>query len=252
MRRIALLGLLVLWAQGPAMGQATGSGEETVGQRPPDGARVLFDGSDLSAWVGRNGQSPPAWEVKDGVFAVKPGAGNIRTKEQFGSCLIHVEFNVPYMPQARGQGRGNSGVYVAGRHEVQVLDSYGLDSKDNDCGGIYKQYAPAVNACKPPLQWQAFDITYTAPVIEGGQVKAKARITVVHNGETIIDDKELVTTPGGIDTDNAATRGPLLLQDHGNDVQFRNIWILPRIGPRASRGDLGPPDLPADQIMATS
>lgn len=248
MRRFGPLALAVLLVQG----QAFASGDETLGMQPPEGAVVLFDGADLFEWIDRDGKSPPAWGVKDGVFAVKPGAGNIRSKEQFGSCLIHIEFNVPYMPRAQGQGRGNSGVYVAGRHEVQVLDSYGLDSKDNDCGGIYKQYAPAVNACKPPLQWQTFDIDYQAPKVEDGQVKAKARITVRHNGTIIIEDKELVTTPGGIDGDNAATMGPLLLQDHGNDVQFRNIWVLPRDDRQARRADLGPPDSPAAQIMATS
>jgi hypothetical protein len=248
MRWFGLLALTVLLAQG----QAFAAGDETLGMQPPSGAFILFDGTDLADWVGRDGKSPPAWEVKDGVFAVKPGAGSIRTREQFGSCRLHIEFNVPYMPQARGQGRGNSGVYVAGRHEVQVLDSYGLDSKDNDCGGIYKQYAPAVNACKPPLQWQTFDIDYRAPVVQDGKVKAKARITVRHNGQVIIEDKEIVATPGGVDGDNSATMGPLLLQDHGNDVQFRNIWILPLDHQQVRRADLGPPDSPADQTWVTS
>jgi hypothetical protein len=229
MRRSVLLSVPVLFlVQGLAMGQAAKPGDDTLGQAPPEGAIVLFDGKDLSKWVGRDGKSEATWPVKDGVFAVKPGAGSIRTKEAFGSGLLHVEFNVPYMPQARGQGRGNSGVYVAGRHEVQILDSYGLESKDNDCGGIYQQYAPSVNACKPPLQWQTYDIVYTAPKVENGEVKAKARITVRHNGQTIIDDKEIVATPGGVDANNTATSGPLMLQDHGNDVQFRNIWFVPR------------------------
>jgi hypothetical protein len=223
MRWSALLGLSLL-ACGVAQAQNTKPNDETLGLKPPAGAVVLFDGTDLEKWAKRDG-SAAAWPVKDGVLTV--GRGDIRTKDSFGSCQLHVEFNVPYMPQARDQARGNSGVYVNGRHEVQVLDSYGLDSQDNDCGGIYKQHKPAVNACKPPLQWQTYDITYHAPKAEGGKVAAKARITVKHNGVTIIDDQEIVPTPGGVDGDAAATTGPLLLQDHGNAVQYRNIWIKP-------------------------
>jgi hypothetical protein len=225
MRWTAPLGLLLL-SCGAAVGEDAKPTDETLGLKPPAGAVVLFDGTDLAKWARRDGK-PATWPVKDGVFSVGPGQGDIRTKEGFGNIQLHLEFSVPYMPEARGQARGNSGVYINGRHEVQVLDSYGLDSQDNDCGGIYKQHKPAVNACKPPLQWQAYDITYRAPKVEGGKVAAKARITVKHNGVTIIDDQEIVPTPGGIDGDEAATSGPLLLQDHGNDVQYRNIWIKP-------------------------
>jgi hypothetical protein len=192
--------------------------DKTLGAKPPEGAVVLFDGTDLDAWEKNQDGAKAEWPVTEPIFTV--GKGNIFTKERFGDCQIHVEFAVPYMPDAKGQARGNSGVYVNGIYEVQVLDSYGLDSKDNDCGGIYKQYAPAVNACKPPLQWQTYDITFTQA--KGDQ---KAKITVVHNGLTIIDDKPISPTPGGVGFVKEGEDGPIMLQDHGNPVQYRNIWV---------------------------
>jgi hypothetical protein len=196
--------------------------DETLGMKPPAGAIVLV-GDEFSGWVGSDG-TPASWPFTGGILSV--GKGNIHTERTFEDGRLHVEFNVPYMPEATGQGRGNSGGYLQGRYEVQVLDSYGLKSQDNDCGGIYKQHAPAVNACKPPLQWQTYDITFRSARRDGDRVVQKARITVKHNGVTIIDDKEIDPTPGGLDME-AGKPGPLLLQDHGNDVQFRNIWFLP-------------------------
>src|SRR3954453_2412814 len=156
------------------------------------------------------------------------GRGDIMTARTFGNFVLHLEFNVPYMPDARGQGRGNSGVYLTGNHELQVLDSYGLKCQDNECGAIYKQIAPAVNACKPPLQWQTYDITFHKARLEDGKVTRKARVTVVQNGVKIIDNAEIVPTPGGISNKVPEGKdGPLLLQDHGNAVQYRNIWIKP-------------------------
>ncbi len=199
--------------------------DEMLGARPPEGAKVLFDGKSLDGWVHRDGK-PATWPVSDGLFTVKPRSGDIKTKEEFGSFTMHVEFNIPYMPDAKGQARGNSGIYLQGRYEVQVLDSYGLDSQDNDCGGIYKQYAPSVNACKPPLQWQTYDITFHAPKIEGGKQSEPARVTIVQNGVNIQDDRPIEPTPGGLGPEPAA-EGPILLQDHHNAVQFRNIWLAP-------------------------
>jgi len=135
----------------------------------PAGAVVLFDGKSTEAFQHRDGKSPIGWKVTpEGFLEVK--GGDIVTKEKFSTPMhLHVEFRVPYMPKASGQGRGNSGVYVQGRYEVQVLDSYGLDSKDNDCGGIYGVAKPLVNACKAPTVWQAYDIDFTPPVFEGGK-----------------------------------------------------------------------------------
>jgi hypothetical protein len=199
-------------------------GDATLGAQPPPGAIVLFGGKSLDGWVKRDGATPADWPVQGDVLTV--GKGNIMSRERFGSFQLHLEFNVPYMPSARGQARGNSGVYLTGTHELQILDSYKLKPQNNDCGAIYKQVTPSVNACKPPLQWQTYDVTFHKAVVEGGKVVKKARVTVVQNGVTIIDDAPIAITPGGIDIPDGQD-GPLLLQDHGNRVEFRNIWIKP-------------------------
>ena len=202
--------------------------DATIGAKPPEGAIVLFDGKGLEGWVKRDGKTPADWPVADGIFTV--GHGDILTDKPFGDFKLHLEFNVPYMPKARGQGRGNSGVYLGGIYELQVLDSYGLKPQNNDCGAIYTQVAPSVNACKPPLQWQTYDVTFHKAVVDGqGKVVKKARVTVLHNGIKTIDDAEVGTTPGGVGN-QAGQDGPILLQDHGNPVQYRNIWIQPISG----------------------
>ena len=198
--------------------------DKTLGLKPPEGAKVLL-GSTLEAWTKGNGKDAAEWPVVGGAATV--GKGNIQTKDEFGDFQMHLEFNVPYMPNAKGQARGNSGVYLQGNYELQVLDSYGLKPQSNDCGAIYQQIIPAVNACKPPLQWQTYDITFHAAKREGDKVVKKARLTVVQNGLTIIDDKEISPTPGGIGGIKEGEAGPIMLQDHGNTVQFRNIWIKP-------------------------
>ena len=194
----------------------------------PQGAIVLFDGKNLDAWTKQDDKTPAHWKlVEGGAMQVEKG-GNIFTKEKFGgSFKLHVEFRVPYMPEAKGQGRANSGVYLQGRYEVQVLDSYGLESKNNDCGAIYEVAAPAKNACKAPTVWQSYDIEFTAPKFEGKTKKEPTVISVVHNGVKIHD---AVKVP--IDVTRAGTAGdptqpgPIMLQDHGNPVQYRNIWLV--------------------------
>jgi hypothetical protein len=191
---------------------------------------VLFDGKSLDGWVMLKDRSKPEWKlVGDG--AVEAHAGNIITEKTFdGHFKLHVEFRVPYMPKATGQARGNSGVYVQGRYEVQVLDSYGLESKNNDCGAIYEVSAPLVNACKAPTVWQSYDIEFQAPKCEDGKKTEPARMTVYQNGVKIQDAVKIPVdnTRAGMGGDPCKP-GPIMLQDHGNPVQFRNIWLLPLV-----------------------
>ena len=147
------------------------------------------------------------------------------TNETFGDHVLHLEFRLPYEPYDRGQARGNSGVYVQGRYEVQVLDSFGLEGEDNECGGIYSISRPKVNACYPPLTWQTYDINFKQAVYEDGIKVQNARITVRHNGIVIHKDLELKNgTPGKLP--EAEGEGPLYLQGHGNQVLYRNIWVV--------------------------
>jgi Domain of Unknown Function (DUF1080) len=196
----------------------------TLGAKPPEGAIVIFDGKSLAGWVKQDGKTAADWPVHEDMFTV--GHGNIMTQKRFSDFQLHLEFNVPYMPNARGQGRGNSGVYLTGNHELQVLDSYKLKLHSDDCGAIYKQITPSVNACKPPLQWQTYDVTFHKARVEAGKVVKKAHITVIQNGIKIIDNAEITTTPGGIGVAEGED-GPLMLQDHGNAVEYRNIWLKP-------------------------
>lgn len=195
----------------------------TLGQPAPEGAVVLFDGTNFDAWR----RDPETWCLQpDGSMQVC--GSNFRTKEDFGSGRYHLEFMTPYMPNAREQARGNSGVYILGRYEVQVLDNFGWEPKWDLCGGIYRVAVPLKDATYPPLTWQTYDITFTAAQFDdAGNKTANARITVVHNGVTVHDNLELPRpTPGGVSGEDAVA-GPLLLQDHRDDVKFRNIWFKP-------------------------
>ena len=195
----------------------------TLGAAPPEGAIALFDGANLDQWR----RDPEGWCIQpDGSMQVC--SSNLRTKEELGGGLYHIEFMTPYMPEAREQARGNSGVYLMGRYEVQVLDSFGWQPAWDFCGGIYKVAVPLADATYPPLTWQTYDITLTPAQFDAAGAKtANARITVVHNGITVHDTLELPRpTPGGVSGDDALA-GPLLLQDHNDDVKFRNIWFKP-------------------------
>lgn len=195
---------------------------------PPKDAIVLFDGKNADQWTKRDGKKVE-WKITDGAMEGFKGHGDIVTKEKFGGTFhLHVEFRIPYEPDLKqGQGRGNSGVYIQGRYEVQVLDSYGLASKNNDCAAIYEVAAPLKNACKAPTVWQAYDITFTAPKFENGKKVEPVHITVVHNGVKVHDDVKVTVdnTRAGAGGD-PATPGPILLQDHGHPVQYRNIWLV--------------------------
>src|SRR5262245_64803379 len=196
---------------------------------PPKGAMVLFDGKSFDGWVGRNGKDEPKWKLLEGGFMQAARSGDIITKEKFdGKFKLHVEFRVPYQPELKGQARGNSGVYLQGRYEVQVLDSYGLKSNKNDCGAIYGIAAPTENVCKAPTVWQSYDIEFTSPKCENGKKVAPAVMTVYHNGVKIHDQVKITSdnTTAGAGGD-VCTPGPILLQDHGDPVQYRNIWLVP-------------------------
>lgn len=196
---------------------------------PPEGAIVLFDGKSTDQWTKKDGKSEVKWKIADGAMEGVKGHGDIVTKEKFGGKFkLHVEFRVPYEPKNKGQGRGNSGIYVQGRYEVQVLDSYGLKSQKNDCAAIYEVSAPSENACKAPTVWQNYDIEFTAPTFENGKKTEPTHITVYHNGVKVQDDVKVPVdnTRAGAGGDPTQP-GPILLQDHGHPVQYRNIWLLP-------------------------
>lgn len=189
----------------------------TLGAEPPEGAVVLLDGTNLDAW-----EALPGNLVGD---TLRIGANSYRTREEFGSFRLHLEFRCPYMPEATGQGRGNSGVYLQSRYEIQVLDSFGDAPADNGCGGIYQIAVPLTNPSLPPMEWQTYDIDFTTAQFENGQKTANARVTVRHNGVVIHDDVELPnSTAGGAPEDDAT--GPLFLQDHNDAVHYRNIWLV--------------------------
>jgi len=187
----------------------------TLGSKAPPGAIVLFDGS-----------SPDNFEKGQIVEGNLLGASSCVSEHKFGDHSLHVEFRTPFMPKSRGQARGNSGVYVQGRYEVQVLDSFGLEGKNNECGGIYQASEPKVNMCFPPLSWQTYDIDFTAAKYDdSGKKTASARITVKHNGVVIHDNIELPKATPGYKPEGPAKLG-LFLQNHGNPVAFRNIWAV--------------------------
>ena len=203
---------------------------------PPSDAIVLFDGKDLSGWDSVKG-AEAKWLVKDGAVTVMPRSGSIATKQEFGDVQLHLEWATPAEVVGEGQGRGNSGVYLMGRYEVQILDSFNNKTYfGGQAGAIYKQYAPLVNASRAPGQWQTYDIIFHAPhVDEQGNVTKRGRITVLHNGVLVQNNVELVgstSLKGGAQHDKPEykahpPKAPLVLQDHHDPVRFRNIWVRP-------------------------
>lgn len=203
--------------------------QDVTSTPPPDGALVLFDGKQLDQWEKRDGGAA-GFKLVEGN-AMQVNGGDIVTKEKFdGHFKVHVEFRVPYMPDGQGQGRGNSGVYAQGRYETQVLDSYGKPIEEyqmGDCGCIYGVSKAKVNACKAPTVWQSYDIDFTSPVFEDGKKVKNARMTVHQNGTLIQDNVDVTTdnTTSGAGGDPSKP-GPIMLQDHGAPVQYRNIWLV--------------------------
>jgi hypothetical protein len=186
----------------------------TLGAKPPEGAVVLFDGKDASAWEGGR-------LTAEGYLDI-----GTSSKQKFNDFTLHLEFRTPFMPESRGQGRGNSGMYLQSRYEVQILDSFGLSGENNECGGIYQIARPKVNMCYPPLRWQTYDVDFTSAKYDAaGKKISDATATIRHNG--IVIHKDLVfprATPGREGESNSP--GAIFLQDHGNPVAFRNIWIV--------------------------
>jgi hypothetical protein len=196
---------------------------------PPSDAVVLFDGKDLSRWRTRSG-GPAPWKVEDGALVIAPGTDEILSKEEFGDCQLHLEFATPVPPHGRDQGRGNSGVMLFGRYEIQVLDSFqNRTYADGQAAAIYGQYPPLVNASRPPGEWQIYDIIFEAPHFRDDRsLESPAYLTLLHNGVLVHNHTPLIGamayravgkyTPHG-------PKGPILLQDHGDPIRFRNIWV---------------------------
>ena len=199
----------------------------TPGAAPSDATVLLGQGSDGSAWKMSTGGAPLSWPLKDGVL--QSAKGMIETKEQFGDFQLHVEFATPKDVKGDGQGRGNSGVFLLGQFEVQVLDSYQNKTyPDGQAAAMYGQYPPLVNASRGPGEWQAYDIIFTAPRFAGGKLEKPAVVTVIHNGVVVHNatayqgpTEHKIIKPYLPET----ATGPIKLQDHGNPVHFRNIWI---------------------------
>ncbi|HEX8912303.1 MAG TPA: DUF1080 domain-containing protein [Humisphaera sp.] len=192
----------------------------TLGAKPPEGAKVLFDGTSKGAFKG--GKFDEAKKV------LNTEGQDIKSTDKFMGYTMHVEFMLAYRPEARGQGRGNSGFYQGDHYEVQILDSFGLDGKNNECGGVYTKAEPKVNMCLPPLVWQTYDVEFTPAVYDAAAKKktANARLTVRHNGVLIHDNIEINGPTGGARNEPEGTPGGITLQGHGNPTQFRNIWVV--------------------------
>ncbi|MCG8585850.1 MAG: DUF1080 domain-containing protein [Pirellulales bacterium] len=187
----------------------------TLGAKPPTGAVVLFDGTSPDNC--KKGRMTEGGLLMEGVTS----------KQKFGDFTMHIEFLLPYKPNARGQARGNSGAYMQGRYEVQMLDSFGLEGKHNECGGIYSVKDPDINMCFPPLTWQTYDIDFTAAKFDDAGKKIKdAQMTVKHNGVVIHKDVKLPNKTTAAPVNEGAAPGPLYLQNHGNPVRYRNIWVV--------------------------
>ncbi|MEX0684952.1 MAG: DUF1080 domain-containing protein [Balneolales bacterium] len=195
-----------------------------VENKPPSDAIVLFDGSNLDAWEGAD------WNLEDGIMTVNPGSGNIRTKEAFGDIQLHIEWHTPKEIVGEGQGRGNSGIFLQGRYEIQILDSYDNKTYPNgQAGSVYKQHIPLVNASIPPGEWQTYDIIFTAPIFkDDGRLAKPAYVTILHNGVLIqnhVEVKGPTKYIGLPEYEKHSEKLPIVLQDHTNHVSFRNIWV---------------------------
>jgi hypothetical protein len=207
---------------------ATASSQEQAGRAPSDSV-VLFDGKDLSHWRSGSGEAAK-WKVENGYMEAVRGTGTIATRQAFGDCQLHVEWSAPAPSKGEGQERGNSGVFLMGIYELQVLDCYQNKTyPDGQAAAIYGQYPPLVNACRPPGQWQSYDIIFHRPLFAtDGKLVRPARMTVLHNGVLVQDNVELTGPTAHKQRPpykQHADKLPIALQDHGDPVRFRNIWL---------------------------
>lgn len=197
----------------------------------PSDAIILFDGTSLDNWVAKATGEAAGWKVENGYMEVVPGTGNIATKEHFGNCQLHLELAAPEIVKGDSQGRGNSGVFMMGLYEIQVLDNYDNPTyPDGTAGAIYGQYPPLVNACRKPGEWTSYDVVWEGPIFHKGKCIVPAYLTLFMNGIVIHNRKALLgKTDHMVLTDYAEHPevGPLALQDHGDLVRFRNIWYRP-------------------------
>ena len=212
----------------PVIDPGTASTQDNPGQ-PPSDAVVLFSGKDLSLWADKDGKPAP-WKVESGYMEIAPETGYIFTRQAFGDCQLHVEFSEPIPPSGDGQDRGNSGVYLQGLYEIQVLDSYQNKTyADGQASAVYGEYPPLANASRPPGQWQTYDIVFHGPrFTKAGKLTRPARVTVLHNGVLVQDNVTLTgPTANGVRPPYKPTpeKLPLALQDHGDRIRYRNIWI---------------------------
>jgi hypothetical protein len=218
--------------QPPVVTPPTASTPDQPGQ-PPSDAVVLFDGKSLDAWLGgKDGKQPAPWKVENGYFEVVPKAGQLVSKESFGDCQFHAEFRMPDPPKGKDQDRGNSGIFLMGKFEAQVLDNYQADTyADGMVGSVYGQYPPQVNAARKPGEWQTYDIVFHAPRFnDDGTLARPARQTTFLNGLLVQDDVELKGPTVHMQMtkyNKMPDKAPITIQDHGHPVRFRNMWIRP-------------------------
>ncbi len=242
MQRLVLAGMIA-FAAIPAFSQEKLTPKDTEVWNPepkkvdvdaggvPSDAIILFDGSSLAGWVSQKTGAPAEWEVKNGARTVVDGKGAIQTKENFSDFQLHIEWRAPENVVGEGQGRGNSGIFIQGLYEIQVLDSYRNRTYSNgQAASVYKQRIPLVNATKPPGEWQTYDIIWKAPHFDvNGILASRARVTIIHNG-VLVQNAVVLDGPTvsiGLPAYQAHGPGPIVLQDHHNPVSFRNIWVRP-------------------------
>ncbi len=197
--------------------------------KPPSDAIVLFDGRNLDEWYSKSKTEPCKWIIEKGEMISVKGAGYVYTKDDFTDFQLHVEWAAPTPPQGKGQGRGNSGVFLHGKYEIQVLDCFDNPTyADGSAGSVYGQFPPLVNASRPPGEWQMYDIVFTGPHYKEGKLETPAIVTVFHNGVVVQNHTAILGTTNHMNPgkyDGKTEKGPIGLQDHGNPVRYRNIWI---------------------------